>query len=52
MQKKRKKKSWRRNNDRHVCNCWYCIGDFMERLIQRTRVRRKFSKYPQLVIEE
>jgi hypothetical protein len=48
MQKKKSKKSWRRNQ-KIVCDCFYCTGNWFARFITKTRVRRKFQKYPSKV---
>jgi len=50
MQKKRAKKSWQRNQPR-ICYCEHCTGldSFWHRLIEKTRVRKKFFKYPQKI---
>jgi len=51
MQKKKSKKSWIRHQKQY-CFCYHCVGAFFERMIKRTRVRKKFSKHPQKDIEE
>lgn len=46
MQKKKRKKSWRRSNlGRYGCNCFICEGKWRERFLERTRARGKFFKY-------
>lgn len=46
MQKKKIKKSWKNHNP-SGCTCFICNGkNWMSRLINKTRVRKKFFKYP------
>lgn len=43
MQRKKKKKTF-------YCGCYYCTGDGRKRFRLKTRVRKKFFKYPQKMI--
>ena len=48
---KAKRKSMRKakamGNSRWYCDCYYCVGDDWRRFVRKTRVRKKFFKYPQ-----
>lgn len=44
MKKKVVKKSWRKHNVKG-CGCFHCVGDYLARLISKTRVRKKYNKH-------
>ncbi len=52
MLKKKAKKSWRRHNNKGGCNCFLCEGNWLARLIFKSRTRSKFFKHPNKIFEE
>lgn len=39
------KKSWRIKNQRYICDCFMCEGNWYKRFLEKTRSRSKDIKY-------
>jgi acetone carboxylase gamma subunit len=46
----KRKKEERKRKKMFSCDCYHCIGDYRKRFRLKTRVRKKFFKYPQKMI--